>query len=366
MQNAFTPSTCRDWLQKFPDLFVDSVGDLDRKVSIITAPDLATAGSAVFLSTPKALKAGIESPATVLVVNQSDRAKAEEKLGDRTLLISKNAEWAMAKVLSAYFRATPFVGAGIVAQHPSAVVAKSATIDTTVRIGPHAFIGENVVIGAGAVIGTNCVIEDGAEIGENSVIQPLAYIGPFVVIGKRCEIGPQTVIGKEGFGYANDEKFNHIRIPHIGRVVIEDEVHIGSQCVLDRGTFGETRIGLGTKIDNLVHIAHNSQIGRNGLVTAGFIVAGSTRIGSNFVTGGRTSIAGHIEICDGVQLAGMSVVGKTITKPGQYGGNPLQPIKMFLKNRSSLAHLTDMRKQIGQILRHLGIEERPSETADEA
>lgn len=355
---AEQPVSCQEIVKRFPQFFTETLGDLNRIVIGVASPESATPDKMLFLATPKSFAKGIESRASVLVVPVKAKAEIEAIRGDRTVLLATNTEFAMASVISEFFLPTPYTNRSIQGIHPSAVVSKTATLGANVRIGPNAFIGENVKLESGVYIGANAVIEDGVEIGENSVIHPLAFIGHSCIIGKRCEVHPQSVVGKEGFGYAHDEKWNHYRIPHQGRVVLEDDVHIGACCTIDRATFGETRIERGTKFDNQVHIAHNCQIGRNSLITAGFLMAGSSKIGANFVTGGRAVVTGHIEVCDNVQLAALSAVGKSITTPGQYGGNPLQPLQQFIKTKVIITQLPELRKQIKRIMDKLGLEDK--------
>lgn len=350
------PVSCAAIKTRFPRLFIDSVGDLDRTVHSVAPPDSGDPDSMIFLATPKALTQGLDSPASVWVIPREARATAESKSGDRTLLIASNVELAMASVISEFFLKTPYTNRAITGVHPTAIVASDTHLATDVRIGPHAFIGSGVRLGSGVYIGAGSVIEDETEIGESTVVHPQVYIGHSTRIGSRCEIHPQTVIAKEGFGYAHDEKGHHYRIPHLGRVVLEDDVHIGGCCTIDRATFGETRIEAGTKFDNQIHIAHNCRIGRNGLVTAGFTMAGSSRIGANFITGGKTVVTGHITIGDNVNLAALSAVGKDIPGPGRFGGLPLLPLQQHLKVKAAMVQLPEIRKQLKRVMLKLGLE----------
>ena len=356
------PVTCEQIMARFPQFFVEVVGDPSKAVLGVASPDNATSTDLVFLATPKALAAGLKSAAGALVVGKKARTEAEAQANGRPLLIATNVELAMANVISDFFLKTPYTNASVQGVHPSAHVQSSAVLGKNVRIGPGAFVGANVKIGDGTYIGANAVIEDFSEIGADSVIHPLAFIGHSTLIGNRVEIHPSTVIGKEGFGYAHDERFNHTRIPHQGRVVIEDDVHIGASCTIDRGTFGETRIEAGAKFDNQVHIAHNCRVGRNSLFTAGNVVAGSSRVGANVVVGGLSAITGHISVCDNVQLSGFSAVTKSIDKPGQYGGNPLLPLQQHIKMKVSLSHITEMRATVKKIAKHLGLNADESES----
>ena len=352
------PVSCRKLIEAFPHLITDSLGDLDRSFNKIAAPNTDDENAAVFLSSPKAFASASETKARVLVLHKKMREDAVRRFANPcTLLFSPNPELAMAFAINAFFLPTPYTNRGISGVHPSASVAADSVFAQGVRIGPNAFIGARVRLAANVFVGANAVIEDDCEIGEGSVIHPLAYVGHSTAIGRNCEIHPNAVVGKEGFGYAHDEKGNHYRIPHQGRVVLEDDVHIGGCCTIDRATMAETRIRAGTKFDNRVHIAHNNEIGRNSLITAGFTMAGSSKIGANFITGGQSTVTGHIEICDNVNLAANSVVGKGISQPGQYGGSPLLPLQKYIKMRASFAHVHEMRKQITQILKKLGMDQ---------
>jgi UDP-3-O-[3-hydroxymyristoyl] glucosamine N-acyltransferase len=357
------PISVRELLKRHPNLLLEAIGDIDQTVTGVSSPDHATPSHAVFLATPKALAQGLNSTAGVLVVGNKFRAEAEAKRGGRTLVISSSVERAMAAVVSAHFLRTPYTNPALKNIHPSAVIGKNCEIAEGVRIGPNAFIGNNVKLAAGVYVGANSVIEDETSIGDGTVIHPLVFIGHSTEIGKNCEINPNSVVGKEGFGYAHDERFNHYRIPHQGRVVLEDDVHLGACVTIDRATFGETRIKTGCKFDNNIHVAHNCEIGRNAIITAGFLMGGSSKIGANFLTGGNTMITGHIEVCDNVQLAATTGVAKSLKEPGQYGGQPLVPLQQFIRTKAALAHLPEMRKQLMKVMKKLGLDDNAKESA---
>jgi UDP-3-O-[3-hydroxymyristoyl] glucosamine N-acyltransferase len=173
-------------------------------------------------------------------------------------------------------------------------------------------------------------------------------------LGNKVEVQPTTTIGTAGYGYAHDAEGNHHHIPHYGKVILHDEVQIGAGVNIDRGVFDNTVIGRGTKIDNHCHFAHNLQVGEKCLITAGFIVAGSTKIGNNYVTGGRVSMSGHIEIADNVQTGAMTVVTKSLEQPGNYAGFPMQDHREALKTQISLIALPSMRKDLKDLKRRLG------------
>ena len=197
------------------------------------------------------------------------------------------------------------------------------------------------------------VIEEGAKIGDRSVVHPHVTIGYDCEIGNEVIIQPGVVIGSEGYGFAQDEKGRSHRIPQLGRVVIEDRVSIGAGSCIDRATYGETRIGAGTKLDNLCHIAHNVEIGEDCLLTAGFVVAGSTKIGDRVIASGQTGVLDHLEICDDVTLVHRAGVTKSIDEPGVYAGLPLQPLSAHMRNTVALKQLSDLRKKVQQLEQEL-------------
>jgi UDP-3-O-[3-hydroxymyristoyl] glucosamine N-acyltransferase len=329
-------------------------GSQDLVFSKICPPDKAEPGCAVFVSQPKFLDIALTSPAGLVVAKRPDEATTGLSFASRSVVWCSRPDLAMALALRLLGQSTPDIGSEFLAgsANPDSEVRatqfihSSASVHPTAEIGPHVVIGSRSQIGARVRIGANTVIERDVEIGDDTAVQPLVYIGPRTVIGQRCEIGPGTVIGKEGFGYAHDAKGEQVRIPHQGRVVLENDVHIGANCAIDRGTFGETRIGHGTKIDNLAHLAHNFRVGSHSMLTAGFMTAGSSELGSFVVTGGRVSVGGHIKIADGVQLAALSGVVKSIDKPGQYGGYPLLPLNEFLRLKVALTKLPSLLKSL--------------------
>lgn len=240
--------------------------------------------------------------------------------------------------------------------HPTAVISPSAQVHPTAHIGPYSVVGDHVKIGQGTIIGPQCVIERQAEIGQDCLLHAQVFIGARCKLGNQCEIHPNTTIGSDGFGYVQDpsSKVRH-KIPQIGIVVVEDNVEIGAGCAIDRATLGETRIGQGTKLDNLVHIGHNNKIGKHNAITAGFGMAGTSEIGDNCVFGGHTAIADHIKICNDVVIGGKSGVTGDITEPGAYVGYPVVPMPLGMKIMASLSALPEIRKQMKLIMRHLNL-----------
>jgi len=191
---------------------------------------------------------------------------------------------------------------------------------TDVDISPSCVIGMNVVIGENSSIGENCVIEDNVNIGKNSRIEPNVTIQKGSQIGKNCVISPGAVIGSEGFGNARDKNNKWHPIAHLGNVIIGDDVSIGANTTIDRGSINNTEIHSGVKIDNLVHIAHNVIIGEDTAIAAATGIAGTTVIGKRCMIGGMVGIVGHLTITDDVIVNATSTVNRNITKPGVYTG----------------------------------------------
>jgi UDP-3-O-[3-hydroxymyristoyl] glucosamine N-acyltransferase len=311
--------------------------------------------SLVFASTKAHVREAAASPARAIVVSATLVDEVPSTI--ETVLIAKNPQLALARVAKKFFAQTRahiiLAGSRI---HDSAYVSDLAQLGRDCIIGPGAVIGDDCVLGDRCIVGANSVLEPGVKLGAGTHIHPLVFIGHGCELGRECEVHPNTSIGMEGFGYAQDEKFNHYRLTHYGRVILEDQVHVGAGVQIDRGTFEDSRIGQGTKIDNHCHFGHNIRIGRNTLVTAAMITAGSTTIGSACVFGGRATIKGHLTIADGSQFAGISAIGNNVIKAGEYGGHPLQPLRDEMRTRASLKKLPQLVRQVRQILKHLGLE----------
>lgn len=342
--------SCSELQQKYPQLIVETRGDLTRLVSSVSAVENIAKDSLVYITQDKWMEAAESSLCTLILAPKNSAGKIPATTA-KTWFLSPNPELLMAKIKNDFFLATPYKNTHLPRRSNTAFVPDSCTVADSATIAHGVVLGENVVIGENCYIGANSIIEEGTQVGADTTIHPLVYIGHSCVIGERCEVLPNSSIGTEGYGYAHDERWNHYRIPHSGRVILENDVHVGANCAIDRGSLGDTVIGRGTKIDNQVHLAHNSIIGTNGLITAQFGMAGSSKIGNNFVTGGKTSVTGHISITDNVQIAGMSGVTKSITEPGQYGGFPLQKMQDYLKTKAALAKLPEIRESLRQLLK---------------
>ncbi len=221
--------------------------------------------------------------------------------------------------------------------HAASHVHPTATVGKNVSISAGAVIGANVVIGDNSCIGPNAVIEQGVQIGKNTQIGGLTSIS-HAIIGNRVLIHRGVQIGQDGFGFALNRE-GHVKVPQLGRVVIEDDVEIGSNTTIDRGTGPDTYIGEGTKIDNLVQIGHNVNIGKRAVIIAQTGISGSTRIGDGAVLAGQAGIAGHLKIGAGAKIAAKSGVMNDIPAGSSYGGSPAVPVVDWHRQTIALSRL---------------------------
>lgn len=292
-----------------PEFGVEASGMVE--ICRVSAIETATADSLVFASTQEALDAALGSPAGLILAHSS---LSGTEHGLRVLPV---ADPRLAFALAALQLAPPIAGS----------IDPSATIDATVELG------EDVQVSAG------CVIGPGATVGAGSRVGPRVVIEAGVRIGKRVTVQAGAVLGSFGFGYALRSDGSYVLFPQQGDLVIEDDVEIGANTTIDRGALGETRIGAGTKIDNLVHIGHNCRIGRNVIIAAQTGISGSTVVEDGAILGGQVGIGEHALVGPGVILGGGAGVlsGKKLRGPGQvFWGRPAQPLKQYLRDLARL------------------------------
>jgi UDP-3-O-[3-hydroxymyristoyl] glucosamine N-acyltransferase len=309
-------------LEGDPSIVVDGVAGLEE-----AGPrDLS------FLANPKYREAALKSSAGALVAGSGDQ------IDGRPLLRSDNPYLAFARAVEVLSpgEALP---AGV---HPTAVVDPSAKIPSDAGVGAHAVIEAEVELGAGVLIGAGSVIERGVTIGEGTHIFPRVTIHRGTRIGRRCVVQSGSVLGSEGFGYATEATGRHHPVPQRGGLEIADEVDIGANVTIDRGSIGDTVIGAGTKIDNLVHVAHNVRIGRNAIIVAQVGIAGSTRIGDFVVFGGQSGAVGHITIGDRARVGARAGVIGDIPAATEVSGYPARPHRQEMKMQALLRRLPEL------------------------
>ncbi len=264
---------------------------------------------------------------------------------DLTLLLSPNVNLGQALIKQRY-AGRQFDAAGWPQVHPSAVVHETAVLTATTVVEPRAVVGRNVQLGERTRIMAGAVIEHDAQVGSDTVVHPNAVIGYDCVVGSEAVVGAGAVIGSEGYGFAQDKQGKSYPIPQTGNVVLGDRVRVGANCCIDRAAYRTTRIGAGTKLDNLCHIAHNVEIGEDCLLTSMFCVAGSATIGNRVMSSGQSGVSDHVKICDDVVLLHRAGVVADIEQPGAYAGLPVQPFKEYIRNTAVFRMLADLRQRL--------------------
>jgi UDP-3-O-[3-hydroxymyristoyl] glucosamine N-acyltransferase len=231
-------------------------------------------------------------------------------------------------------------------RHPTAIVGRGARLGEAVSIGPYAIVGDGAVIGDGTVVGPHCVIDGRSRIGERCRLHAGVVLRGLVEIGHDCLIFPGAVLGADGFRFERVGGAT-LKIPQVGRIVVEDEVEIGANTTVDRAFLSETRIGRGTKIDNQVQIAHNVSIGPHCFIAAQVGIAGSTRIGAGCLIGGHAGFRDKIEIGPGTRIGGMTGIHKSFPEGGvELWGYPATPLKRFARIQAVLQRLPELERRV--------------------
>jgi UDP-3-O-[3-hydroxymyristoyl] glucosamine N-acyltransferase len=312
------------------------VGSANSEISGVASFETATGADLVFVENEKHLAEALLCAAGAIIAGEFAASSPHE----RVLLISEHPKLAFARA-ARLLRDGAREAAGV---HPSAVVNASAKIGAGVRVGPRAVIQEDVEVGDGTLIGSGCAIGSRVIIGRECEIYPNITIYPGTRIGDRVIVHAGAVLGSDGFGYVRDRKSGRYeKFPQVGRLIIEDDVEIGANATVDRGALDETRIRRGAKIDNLVHIGHNCQIGEDVVIAAQTGLSGSIVIENGAVLGGQVGIGEHARIGEGVRLGGQGGVlpNKILRGKGQaFWGTPAQPLKQYLKQLAAMARLT--------------------------
>ncbi len=315
-------------------------GDPDASVGRVATLQGAGPGDLSFLANPRYRRFLADTRATAVVL---DAAAADGCPVAALVAPNPYATYArMAQVL----HPDPAFGGG---RHPSSIVDDSAEIDPSAWIGPGACVEAGVRVGPACWIGPGCILQAGVQVGAGSRLVASVTLCHDVRVGKRCLLHPGVVIGGDGFGHAPDVG-GYVKVPQVGGVVLGDDVEVGANSTIDRGAIEDTVIGDGVKIDNLVQIGHNTQIGAHTVIAACVGISGSTRIGKRCMVAGQVGIAGHLDIVDDVVMTGRSAVLSSITKPGVYSGTmPTVEARLQRRNIARFQQLDAMARRLKRL-----------------
>ncbi len=328
----------------------DLEGDPDRPIDGIATLLAAGPGDLSFLTNPRYRDQALASKAGAVLVS---RDLSPETLADlrSDLVLCDDAYRALADLMTALFP-VPEVEPGV---HETACVDASARVDPTASVDAFAVVGGGSTLGPGVVVGAHAVVGRGCSLGAGTVLHPHVVIYDGTRIGERVVVHSGVVLGADGFGFAEGaESASQVKLPQVGVVVIGDDVEIGANSAVDRATFDTTTIGRGTKIDNLVQIGHNAQIGQGCILCGQAGVSGSSRIGDRVLLAGQAGVAGHFRIGDGVQVAAKSAVFQEVEDGRQVAGIPAVPIAAWRRRNALQSRLPAMRSALRALERRVG------------
>ena len=314
------------------------VGDGNVELAGFAKADAAKPGDLTFAENEKFFRLAEQSQASAILATGEFTSKV------KTVIRVKDARVAFARVLPLLFPEKQF-DAGI---HPSAVIAESAQVAESAHIGPNCVIGENAIIGDQTVLEANCIVGDDSALGQAVRLFPNVSVYSQCRIGDRVRIHSGSVVGSDGYGYVFDED-HHRKIPQLGGVVIGDDVEIGANVTIDRGALGNTEIGAGTKIDNLVQIGHNVVIGKHCLIVAQTGIGGSTQVGEFSTLAGQVGVIGHIKIGPKAIIASKSAVMSSLEGGKQYMGIPAIPDIQAKRQIVAVRQLPDLLKRVREL-----------------
>ncbi|HET9580071.1 MAG TPA: UDP-3-O-(3-hydroxymyristoyl)glucosamine N-acyltransferase, partial [Usitatibacter sp.] len=311
----------------------EAIGEVGAPLTGVATIDSAGPSDLTFLANPKYRSRLAATKAGAVIVGKADRDAASVPR-----IVSDNPYAYYAKAV-ALFHPEPAAVPGV---HPSAHVDPTAMVDPGAQVDAFVSIGAGARIGHGVRVGAGCAIGARVVIGEHTRLHPRVTIYDGCRLGARCIVHSGAVIGADGFGMAREGE-HWVKIPQVGGVRVGDDVEIGANTTIDRGAIEDTVIEEGVKLDNLIMIGHNVRIGAHTAIAACTGVSGSTTIGRNCMVGGASGFVGHISVCDGVTVSGMTLVTKSITEPGTYtSGLPFMPHAQWLRNAAQLRHLDEI------------------------
>jgi UDP-3-O-[3-hydroxymyristoyl] glucosamine N-acyltransferase len=334
----------------------DLVGDGTRRISRLASLESAGPDAIAFLTGRRHARTAASSSAGAMIVSPAQASDAPPT-AVRIVVADPYAAYARLSQWFATLLAPLPAAAGI---HPAAYVDPTARLGTGVRIGAGASVGARASIGEGSVIDSGCAIGVGVSIGDGARLHPNVTVYDGVRIGRRVVLHAGVVIGADGFGFAPTVS-GFVKIAQLGSVTIGDDVEVGANSAIDRGSLDDTVIGDGVKIDNLVQIGHNVRIGDHTVVAGCAGIAGSATIGSRCMIGGGVGVAGHITICDGTIVGGMSLVERSVAEPGFYTGAwPLQGHAQWERTAATLKQLPQLRQRLRALASLVGLPKDPS------
>ena len=318
------------------------VGNEDISVSNLSKIEEGTTGTLSFLSNLK-YESYIYTTGASIVITDKSFEPAKEIPSSCTLIKVDSAQAAFAKLLEMYNQVKR-KNTGI---HPNSFIPESSKTGEDAYIGAFVCIGENVTIGKNVQIYPNSYVGDNVTIGDNTIIFAGVKVYSDCIIGKNCTLHSGVILGGDGFGFVPNSEGNYAKVPQIGNAILEDFVEVGANTTIDRATLGSTIIRKGVKLDNLIQVAHNVEIGENTVIAAQTGIAGSTKIGKNCMIGGQVGIVGHIKIADEVKIAAQSGVGHTIEEKGLIvQGSPAFPIGDYKRSYIVYRGLPDLKRKV--------------------
>ena len=318
-------------------------GDANRKVSDVGPIESAHEGQLSFLCDAKYLPLLPQTGASVVLMTESIAFDGET---NATLIRVENARAAMGQLLSLVAKAMNPAKQGI--EQPS-FVSEGVAIPEDAYIGAFAYIGKNVQLGKGVQIYPHTYIGDNVKIGDNTILYSGVKVYYNCVIGNDCILHAGVVIGSDGFGFEPDAKDVNQKLPQIGNVIIEDDVEIGANTTVDRAMMGSTIIHRNAKLDNLVQVAHNVEIGESTFMCAQVGIAGSTKVGGHCILAGQVGVAGHITIADNCVFGAQSGIANHVKKPGMYQGSPIIDAMNWRRSVVGFKQLPDLMKKIQEL-----------------
>ena len=319
-------------------------GNADAAVGSFGKIEEAQAGQLSFLANPKYEEYLYSTRASIIIINEAQELK--QPIG-ATLIRVPDAYSAFATLLDKYQQIQRQQLSGI--QQPVYIAATAKTGDN-VFIGAFAYLGENVVLGNGVKVYPNVFLGDNVTVGDHTILHPGVRVYHDCVIGKHVTIHAGTVIGSDGFGFAPQADGSLKKVPQIGNVIIEDHVEIGANATIDRATIGSTLIRSGAKLDNLLQIAHNVEVGNNSVIAAQTGISGSTKVGKNVMIGGQVGIVGHLKIADGAKINAQSGVSKSIKTPNTaVTGSPAFEYTAALRSQVASRNLPELEKRVAEL-----------------